>query len=109
MKAITMHVGCRKRGDMQQVEVMTMQNQTQTSSRPKLYHTQTLDHKAQASSTANEPSRDSGVVVVVLLVLCWLAWAALPRDLNQVRKSSLALADLRQQPHATTTMQPILC
>ena len=110
MKAIAMRVGHQRRGLVLRVEVMTMQDQVQISSRPKFCHTQNLGHRTQASCTVNEPSRSSGVVVVVLLVLVKARSAnPLLRDLNQVRKSSLALADLRQQPHTTTTMQPTLC
>ena len=62
----------RKHGDVLQREVMTMQDQVQMLSKPKLCRTRNLDHKKQAPITANELSRDSGQPrcggVVVLLV-----------------------------------------
>lgn len=65
-KAAAVHVGYRECGEVMQNQVMTVQDQIQTSSRPNPIYTQNFGNRARASSTAKEPYRVAGCGVVVL-------------------------------------------
>ena len=60
MNAIAMHVCHWECGDAVLDQVMTMQDQIQTWSRPKPTHTQNFGHEAQAPSTVNKVYRIAG-------------------------------------------------
>jgi hypothetical protein len=70
MKVIALHVDHRERGDAMQDQVMTMQDQIQTSSRPDSTLRQNRDHKARASSTVIKACRVAGFAVAAWWWCC---------------------------------------